>query len=268
MKILIPTDFSKNAFNAARFGANLAMHVGGKVTLLNAYQLKYTNASLFVDFDDSAKAYSLEELEEDKEKLQNEFPHLSISSKLDLGSLDNVIESIKDDYDLVVMGTKGRSGIEAVLIGSETAKVIGNTSIPVLAIPSESEFKVMNKLFFALDLTGTLRREEVVVIEKLSNTDIDVHLFHNYHDALEISVQEEKELVSKFQDYFPGQVIALDMKFNTDSLEAIEESIDNFKPDLVVAKAKHRNFLQALFHRSITERLSYHTKQPLLVLKG
>lgn len=268
MKILVPTDFSKNALSAARFAAEFAKLNNADITLINAYQLKYTTASVFIDFDDSAKEISKEDLEEQRLILEKEFPTLNIDSKLELGGLDSVIESLRDDYDFVVMGTKGRTGLEAVLIGSETAKVIGNTTIPVLAIPADAKYSVLSKVFVALDLKETLNRKEVELIDGLTGEDKDLHLFHNYHDALEISVQEEKNLIKKFQDYFPGQVVALDMKFNTSSLDAIEEAINEFKPQLVVAKAKHRNLLQSLFHRSVTERLSYHAEQPLLVLKG
>lgn len=268
MKILVPTDFSKNALNAARYAANIAKVNNAEVTLLNSYQLKYTTASLFIDFDDSAKAYSQEELQEQKELLQKEFPTVEVSSRLELGSLDNTIESLKDEYDFVVMGTKGRSGLEAVLIGSETAKVIGNTSIPILAIPGDAEFKGLQRIFFALDLKETLRRDEIGLVDQLTSEEKDIHLFHNYHDALEISTKEEQGLIKKFQDYFPGEIIALDMKFSKDNLASIELASEEFKPDLIVAKAKHRNLLQSLFHKSVTERLSYHTKQPLLVLKG
>lgn len=268
MKILVPTDFSKNALNAARFAAEFAKAKNAEITLLNAYQLKYTTASVFIDFDDSAKEISKEDLSEQEAILKEEFPEVKINARLELGGLDTVIESLRDDYDFVVMGTKGRTGLEAVLIGSETAKVIGNTTIPILAIPGDAAYSSLSKLFIALDLKETLNRKEVDLIEELTAEDKDLHLFHNYHDALEISTQEESDLIKKFQDYFPGQVVALDMKFNTNSVDAIEEAIEEFKPQLVVAKAKHRNLLHSLFHRSVTERLSYHTKKPLLVLKG
>lgn len=268
MKILVPTDFSKNALNAARFAAEFAKVNNAEITLINAYQLKYTTASVFIDFDDSAKEISKEDLLESQSILSKEYPNLTINATLELGGLDAVIESLRDEYDFVVMGTKGRTGLEAVLIGSETAKVIGNTTIPVLAIPSDATYSELSKIFIALDLKETLNRKEVDLIDGLTAEDKDLHLFHNYHDALEISTQEESDLIKKFQGYFPGQVVALDMKFNTSSLDSIEEAINEFQPQLVVAKAKHRNLLQSLFHRSVTERLSYHAKQPLLVLKG
>lgn len=48
--------------------------------------------------------------------------------------------------DLVVMGTKGASGVTEILIGSNTADVIEKCHCPVLAIPAESDFKTPTKV--------------------------------------------------------------------------------------------------------------------------
>lgn len=268
MKFLVPTDFSDASLNAVNYAIALSKSINASVCLLHTYQLKYTDVGLFVDFDDSAREVSLAQLNDFEQKIKTEHPHLTLHTKHELGGLSEVIQDIKDDYDLVIMGTKGRTALEGVLIGSETARVIGRTSIPTLAIPACATFTPFDKLFFALDLKESLNRKEVDLIEELAEDEKILHLFHNYHDALQMSIQQEKDLEKQFRGNFSGDLVTIDVQLNTDKVEAIQDAVADAKPNLVVVKAKHRNLLQSLFHKSVTEHLSYHTTKPLLVLKG
>lgn len=251
-----------------RYAIALAKGFDASVCLLHTYQLKYTDVGLFVDFDDSAREVSLAQLGAFEQKIKVENPNLTLQTKHELGGLSEVIQDIKDDYDLVIMGTKGRTALEGVLIGSETARVIGHTSIPTLAIPTSAKFVPIDKLFFALDLKESLNRKEVDLIEALAEEEKVLHLFHNYHDALQMSIQQEKDLEKQFKGNFAGDLVTIDVQLNTDKVEAIQDAVKDAEPSLVVVKAKHRNLLQSLFHKSVTEHLSYHTTKPLLILKG
>ena len=53
--------------------------------------------------------------------------------------------------DLICMGSQGTSGLERVLLGSVTAKVIEKADCPVLAIPRDSKFKEIKKIAFSTD---------------------------------------------------------------------------------------------------------------------
>ena len=68
-------------------------------------------------------------------------------------------------------------------------------------------------------------------------------------------------------NYFPGSIIYLDLKFNKNKVNAIEEIVKDVNPGVVVVRSKHREMLQSLFHKSVTEHLSIHINKPLLVLK-
>jgi nucleotide-binding universal stress UspA family protein len=271
MKFLVSTDFSKCADNAVKYAVEFALKMNAEICLLNTYQLKYTDVGLFIDFDDSGKKASLQNLKNKEASLKSEYPALSdnqIFVKQGFGKLDDVIEDIKDDYDLVIIGAKGINGLKEILIGSGTARVIGKTSIPTLVIPEESTFNSNSKLFFALDLKESLKRIEVDLINNMCIENKNIHLFHNYRDALEISVKEEQQLVDDFKNYFAGDAISIDLKFDSNTVDSIEKGVQTFDPHVIVVKARHRNLLQSLFHSNVSADTSLHTKQPLLVLKG
>ena len=79
---------------------------------------------------------------------------------------------------------------------------------------------------------------------------------------------DHQQLVDDFKNYFVGDVISIDLKFDSDAVDYIEKGVQTFDPHVIVVKARHRNLLQSLFHKSVSASLSFHTKQPLLVLKG
>ena len=62
MKFLVSTDFSKCADNAVKYAVEFALKMNAEICLLNTYQLKYTDVGLFIDFDDSGKKASLQNL--------------------------------------------------------------------------------------------------------------------------------------------------------------------------------------------------------------
>lgn len=111
------------------------------------------------------------------------------------------------------MGTRGRSGLEAVLIGSETAKVIFNTSLPTLAIPTNATNSKINRLFYALDLNEEIIDTDVKLVNSIVPENKIVRLLHNYHDALEVSTSKESELLGSYQYKFPSDKIFLDLAF-------------------------------------------------------
>lgn len=267
MNILVPTDFSNCAKKATDFAIAYAVKNNASVTLLNVFELKFTDAGLFVNFDDSMKDHAVHELKLEGERILEEF-NFSVVQEHSSGRLDQTINDFEEDrFDLVIMGTKGSSGIEEVLIGSEAARVISNTNVPVIVIPESTVFSEVTNVLFALELGEVVSREEVVLVDGVCAEDKNIHLFHSYDDAFEIDVEEEHQLKRKFMNYFPGSVIYLDLKFGKNKVNAIESFVDEVNPGVVIVRSRHRKFLQSLFHKSVSEKLSFHLDKPLLVLK-
>ncbi|MBL7826056.1 MAG: universal stress protein [Saprospiraceae bacterium] len=146
-KILVPIDFSDNAENALFVAADIARKSGAMLELLHVniasvYSTPLSEFSPAVgatfedrDYDSTA----LTQLEKIKfELLGNpEFEGLTIQTRVDDGYLHSAIKNVADEdkADLVVMGTKGASGLNEFLVGSNTEKVIRTSPCPVLAVP-------------------------------------------------------------------------------------------------------------------------------------
>lgn len=142
-RILVPTDFSAGAEQAALAATALAAAVGGCVELVHLYNppsLMLPDGSTFaatpaqlVETTDRAEAALADAL---KALLARSNGSVSITGRALMGSAADEILRLADSgsYDLVVMATHGRTGIRRLMIGSVAEKVLRRASIPVLTV--------------------------------------------------------------------------------------------------------------------------------------
>ena len=141
-RILIPTDGSVLSQAAVEYGIALAKSVGAKVTVLTVSTPFHTFAAEPVMVTDTAEQYAKQEaalatryLDAAKEvalaagvscetaHVEHDHPYLAI-----------IDTAAKRSCDLIVMASHGRHGIAAIVLGSETVKVLTHSSIPVLVV--------------------------------------------------------------------------------------------------------------------------------------
>ena len=155
--ILLPTDFSKNSFNAINYAAELF-----KNEVCEFYIINIQKASSFVSDDlmtmtSSATIYHTL-IDIAKKSISNVINELKETYNNDLHEFysivdyDNFVDGINQacvtrNIDLIIMGTKGASGAEKVLFGSNTARVMQRCNTPVLAIPDGCKFNGLNNRF-------------------------------------------------------------------------------------------------------------------------
>ena len=140
MKILLPVDGSKSSLNAAKYVSKLAKDLRSKctVTLISVHDdiglghVKQFVASSVID--DYLREVSEKELKGAQKAL--DAAGVKHSMVIKRGNVAKEIISLanKEKFDLIVMGSKGRTGVVDTLMGS-VAQKIGNTAKqPVLLI--------------------------------------------------------------------------------------------------------------------------------------
>jgi nucleotide-binding universal stress UspA family protein len=138
--ILIPTDGSELAAKAVQHGIALAERIGAKATVLTVlppFHTFTTDTQMIEDTPDQFKARTHKQAEKilgvaaaaaqaagvvcDTVQVENEHPYKAI-----------VDTAVSKGCDLIVMASHGRHGISAIVLGSETVKVLTHCKIPVL----------------------------------------------------------------------------------------------------------------------------------------
>ena len=172
--IILPTDFSDNAFSAALYALKLYNNEQCTFYLLNTWM--FTNSgsrtyitSTYLDRLQEETSQKLEEhkvlLEEKSNKANHEFR--TIFSKEPL--VNTIKKAIKDqDINLIIMGTKGATGAKEFLFGSNTVNIINKVkNCPILVVPDGYEFITPKKIAFPTDY-NRFYGEELVYIKQLS----------------------------------------------------------------------------------------------------
>jgi universal stress protein A len=140
-KILAPTDLSELPCAGLRYALELARSQDAEVIV---HHVIAVGADWFSPHHEFAPVREL--IGEHKQKLDGflrmRFPDyvnlIEIRQVVELGTPhSNIVELAKrEKVDMIVMSTHGRSGLEHVVLGSETEKVVARACCPVVVVPA------------------------------------------------------------------------------------------------------------------------------------
>jgi len=275
--ILIPTDFSDNSWNAIKYALKLY-----KKTRCSFHILHVSNVNTFVDGDVPSVPTSTVVLEKDfKVDLKKNLKTLvkkiegfsqnirhSFITHADYGFL---IEAIKTNVegnkiDLIVMGTKGASGLKEVIIGSNTGDVITRVKCPVLVVPEEAIYAKPREIAFPTDYN-------MAYSSKILDTLLNVARMHKSSIRIvhmrkrEVNLTEEQEINKDIlHDYFKDHNHSFDSITSNRLENALQSFTESRNIDMISMVAKNLNFFQQLLFKPTVEDISYHIKLPFLVL--
>ncbi|MFQ5698478.1 MAG: universal stress protein [Myxococcota bacterium] len=138
-QILVPMDFSSHSSVAMDAAVDLAKRFGAQIHLLHAYHLPITVATpdqmvLPAGFWSSVKDAAQQRLDEAAERVREAGVPVEIHLSDRVAALSIIDLAVKLGADLIVMGTRGNTGIKHVLLGSVAERVIRLAHCPVLTL--------------------------------------------------------------------------------------------------------------------------------------
>jgi len=272
--VLIPTDFSNNSWSSLEYAIAFfkdtpchfyLMHVGN----LNASGVQHNSFLTFPETDKLLIKEKIADLEAQIKALKTNNNH-KFSITVKYGDLIHSIRKTidKQHIDLIVMGTKGASGLKKVL-GSNTGDVITKVACTVLVIPEKINFTSLKNIALLTDYTIFYSHtvlEEIAEVLYTSSAKLKVLNFSAVKKST-TPFQEQNRIYLK--DYLNELFIAshsFETIANKKVATVVEEFTDTRKIEMVLMTAKNLNFLEQLLFDSAAEQLSFHTKLPLLVL--
>ncbi len=272
-RIYYPTDFSPCATNALKYAIHFAKSTKSDIEIIHDIDI-HTGPSASMISQGSIGIVSIME-QEAKEKLaqiQEQLKDEGINSDTKVIFGNKIVEYLKNcekaPNSMVVMGTKGSNNVENRLFGSVTHKIIREVSLPVLVVPIESEFDGLSDILFAADYTSI----EPDQFNRL--TDIGSY-FHSTIHAVHVVESDFKEEDSKIANEIEKNLRNLSdynaIDFQILHAKNIEERLHSMITEenmsLLVLITKKRSFFERLFGQSLTKKMVYHTKIPMLVFQ-
>jgi len=263
--ILLPTDFSENSIRAINYAIKLFGTDDVKYTVLNTYKIYNTRAGLSsTNLKKEMEAIAEEELQELKSEIKKNFPEIVIKLRDDFGNMIDVLSKLSNrDYDLIVMGTKGASGVKEMFLGSNTWDVIEHVNIPLIAVPFEAEKLNIENIAVAIDTAEYSSKEKFERLIELAKKHNATVTFLRIDSPKENSSIQQNQITEWFQ--------GVNVNFSWVKNEDIEKGIINYihssDCDLLVVVNRKKSFWENLFHSSLTKKLAFHSDVPLMTLK-
>jgi nucleotide-binding universal stress UspA family protein len=272
-KILVPIDFSKPSEYASKIAAKIAKKTNATIYLIHLIEIPKGSMDI-----GAGSNYSIPEsmlyLRKIREKiLQFKGEIFSKDIKVEYFiKLNNPFEGIqkyaeKIDADLIVMGSKGHSIFEEIMIGSNTEKVVRSSKRPVIVVKRDvKKFKLKNLVF-----ASNFKEENKEVFGKFVHF---ANIFESKIHLLKINTpanfQATTETTQKVKDFITDFNLQ-NYKINVFSDVSVEKGILNFSKeinaDLIALSTHGRSGLAHLFTGSVTKNLSKNALKPMLTIK-
>ncbi|WP_396590170.1 universal stress protein [Allomuricauda sp. R78024] len=275
MNILLPTDFSENAFDAICHGIELFEDSTCVFYLMHAY----TPAIYRVDYmlgspgkvglPDGHQQVAQTQLEEIRKNLVSKFKnprHTFVTHAAFNNLVDEVQNTVKNEnIDIVIMGTQGATGAKGIFLGSNTVHVLRIATVPVLIIPKKSKFRPLDHILFPTDFE---------IDYKLSGLDYLLNLAKQRKSKIHIMHVSSPYGLSKEQSsnktILERIVATSNHYFYDEPDQEVIGAINNFQSQhdiqlLAMVHNKH-TFLERLFVEPIIRNIGLRSLVPFLVL--
>ena len=275
-KLLCPIDFSEASLNALEFAVVIGEKEKSDMTLLNIFTRSDFNKILSSESVDE-KYEQLQELSESKlaaitKTIIKESKKKGLRSCNYLfksGKIVDVLSEIADKqrYDLIIMGTTGHSAYNRKYLGGKAEKIIEHTHCSVLCIPEGQSFHGINKIVYATDYQeeDKLAIQQLISFANVIKAEWEVLHVSHHNDAIDKAIFEDfkTELLRFVHD---ASVTFTRVVFKRIA-EGLDEYMKEVNADLLVLLNKKKNFLESLFHLSLTQHLNKFADYPLMILK-
>ena len=260
--IIAPIDFSDTSNNALLFAAELSKRTAAHLILVNIEQ----------DSNDRIEVNN--KLEYATSNLRKVFgSDLSCESVAMQGDLVGTLQGLIGLHqpDLIVMGTKGASGLKRILIGSNTVNVLANVQVPVLIIPEVARFEKFlhtgkNRVVLATDLYELNNDDSLDILKEIALLIVEpklrvVSVRPKKTDLGDVKRMERNAMVSRFKPEIPSEWSTV---FSNSVLGGINFYLNkNGDTGLIAMIARDSGHL---IQKHYTREMASHTSLPLLVI--
>ncbi|PWL39394.1 universal stress protein [Flagellimonas aquimarina] len=277
-KILIPTDFSENAWNAINYAMQLFRNKKCTFYLLNTYTPVIPSSRFMakmidgVSIVDAVRNSSEQGLLKTVERIKSKYGNIGHTFET-ISSFNLLVEEVKDivdayDINLVITGTKGSSGIDEVFMGSNTVRIIKNSKkCPVLAIPQHFDFVTPTEIAFATDFNRFYTTSELKPLLELAEMfQATIRIVHVQYGIKALSELQQFNL-NMLRRYLNN---AEHYVHTVSELNSVSQTLEMFTEELdihLLALLNYQHsYMEKMTREPIVKRTAFHTQIPLLVI--
>lgn len=265
-QVLVPIDFSDASVNALIFGQRLATDLNFVTKVQHVYKPELSH------IDDDVESTHRQKLDELVDKIDTDWESDIVKASLidkafSVGFPVEEIQSLAEEVKtpLIVMATtgEGNHGLKK-LMGSVSIDITQKSKCPVLLVPQTAKYSGASNVVFALDNV----EEEIESIKHLIallkpfETNIDfVHIVKGSE------FKDEDHIKQRIGEILPTDRFNVHFVKGNDVVDTLMGYTAQQQPDMIVLSRKKRGFVENLFHKSVSMKISYLSEVPVLILQ-
>lgn len=275
--ILIPTDFSKNAYCALQYTTKLFAENKCKFIILHSFENQVTNLTSRIDIG-KTEAVVTELYTSCEAKCEDVKHQITLDARNDKHSYSTIATSlslsrainkliVKEHVDFVAMGGKGKTGASDILLGRNTLAMLQKIKkAPLLVIPEEYDFKPIRKIAFATGFKRAYSENEIQPLVFLSSlSDVNIKVIHahkkekmtaeqraNFHHLFELLKDSKPE-----NNWLHGEA---------DISAVITSYLAEKEIDLLAMIHYKHNAIVRFFREATVKDIAKYTRLPFLIL--
>ncbi len=276
-RILLPTDYSKNALNSIHYALDLYKDVRCDFYFLNAFHVSgYSLDSLMVA-EPGERYYEAAKLESQKRmgrlmevlRLHPDNDKHTFHTVCTFNALLVTVEEVlkAKDIDIIVMGTKGLTAATNAILGTNTVGIMEKiTQCPVIAIPASFSFSPPKEIVFPTDYKTVFRRKELNYMFEIARLHkSSIRILHIEKETKLNTGQENNKALLK--DMLEG----IDHSFHTLTKVKVTQGIETFiqsrDSDMIAFLNRKHRFFSSILSNPLIKEIGYDSEIPILVLK-
>lgn len=274
-KILVPTDFSKNALKAITYASELALKSGGTIYLMHAIEPSINMSSMQ---SDSSRPKIVKErtskLQLARDTVELIYPGLKVITHLAGGeTAESIVHfSDKEKMDVIIMGTTGASGLKKFFMGSVASSTIADSSTPVLTVPAAYAPQEPANILFA---TNCFEKDQnilapVLQFSALFSAAVHVIVFkekegQKYADLI-YNEEQLNDYLHFLKENYPATIFKGELLEGDDFESSLDEYSIKNGIDVITMVTYPKSFWERAFNKSATKQMAYHSTTPLLAI--
>lgn len=274
-KILFPTDFTAITEKAFVYALHLANQLGASITTLHTYEkpdvgdfvMPASLSSFYEGLDwDEFENYQYAVPSLHKIALDYNLNHIAINHAMVEGETIGTITKVANDenYDLIIMGTKGASILKEIFIGSNSGEIMELAPCPVITIPEHAVFDgKIDKIGLTIEYSNDDHPAIRKALDLAEALDATVNVIH-------IDITNTGDITHKIDTfktvYKDNNRLTFVELSGSDIIETVANYAETEHLDFLIMVTHKRNFFQELFSFSHAKQMSYQHKIPVYAI--
>jgi nucleotide-binding universal stress UspA family protein len=286
-KILCPIDFSAGSQQAMRVAVRLANEHGAELVLLHTWHVP----PMAFSGESMLSAEIIQEMRDDAQRgLDAAFHAAAVlgakraTAKLATGvPWDTITETAEAGFELIVIGTHGRTGLPRFLLGSVAEKVVRHAPCSVLTVRHDGNLQPFRHVLCPVDFSASSRQAMELAAELVAPGGAGITLLHVLE--LPIAFSGEPRLPELYRDLDKRSADLLDewttqlrtktsvpvtarSRIGGAGGETLAVIDDDRTFDLVVMGSHGRSGIARALLGSAAEKVVRHARCPVVVARG